>query len=286
MGGNWGEGMIDDALNEVMAWASIFEHKLNVSELHRNLRFKITLEELEKHLSTDSKFKLKNGFVYLSKGQLNNSKFQQRQSLAAQHKEFTKPVLESLVSCKVISGLAITGSVAAGVNDEDGDLDVLIITKPNWVWRVRALAVYLGHRHPNGRLLCPNMVMSERSLDIEPSLYASRELMQILPIKDSGSISEFYSVNSWARDLLPNSSRKDSWKLEPKPIYPWWWKVMQLPILGRIIESWEAKRRIKQLRLNSKSKEAIYTKSVCRGHESSHKKRIEAELTKKLEAVK
>ena len=60
---------------------------------------------------------------------------------------------------------------------------------------------------------------------------------------------------------------------------------MNIPILGSIIESWEARRRIKELKLSSKSEEAIYSKSVCRGHENAHKSRIEAEYDAALEAI-
>ena len=60
---------------------------------------------------------------------------------------------------------------------------------------------------------------------------------------------------------------------------------MNIPILGSIIESWEAKRRIKELKNSSKSDEAIYTKSVCRGHENAHKNRIESEYKIALEAI-
>ena len=60
---------------------------------------------------------------------------------------------------------------------------------------------------------------------------------------------------------------------------------MRLPLLGRIIETWEASRRIKQLTDSSESKEAIYSKSVCRGHENSHKSRIEAEYSNVIEAI-
>ena len=59
---------------------------------------------------------------------------------------------------------------------------------------------------------------------------------------------------------------------------------MRIPFLGLIIENWEAKRRIKELTV-SKSDEAIYSKSVCRGHENAHKKRIEHEYSKVMEAI-
>ena len=176
-------------------------------------------------------------------------------------------------------------SVAAGVNAEDGDVDVLIITKPGWVWRIRALAIYLSHKHPQGNLLCPNMVMSEDSLEFEKGVYSAREMMQIVPIKDNGGISELYAKNPWTEEMLPNARRKPAITLEQKRQYPWWWRVMRLPLLGRVIESWEASRRIKQLTDSSKSKEAIYSKSVCRGHENSHKSRIEAEYSNVIEAI-
>jgi hypothetical protein len=60
---------------------------------------------------------------------------------------------------------------------------------------------------------------------------------------------------------------------------------MKIPLFGDVIELWEARRRIKQLKLTSTSNEAIYSKSICRGHENSHKTRIEAEYQHILEAI-
>jgi hypothetical protein len=72
------------------------------------------------------------------------------------------------------------------VNTEDGDVDVLIITKSGWFWRVRALAIYLSHMHPRGSLLCPNMVMSEDCLEFEKGVYSAREMMLIIPVEEDG----------------------------------------------------------------------------------------------------
>ena len=207
------------------------------------------------------------------------------QRLAQQHLEDTSYVLSILVACPYITGLSITGSVAAGMNGEDGDVDVLIITKPGWVWRVRALAIYLSHKHPNGRLLCPNMVMAEDSLSFSPSLYSAREMMQMIPIKDTGGLTKLYRANRWVGEVLPNAEPKARYVVNGERWGPWWWRLMTLPVLGPVIERWESARRIKELKTASESGEAVYTRSVCRGHEHRHKQRIETTYTRIVEAM-
>ena len=275
---------IERGVDEVLAYSSIFNHHMNIEDILRNLRVKSSRKDLIEVIEYSSHLSIEDGVV-LSKQYPRNSKHNQSKKLAIKNLEDTKEVLSILNSCQQITGLAITGSVAAGVNAEDGDVDVLIITKPGWVWRTRALAIYLSHKHPNGSLLCPNMVMSEESLEFEESVYSAREMMQMIPIKDVDGITELYANNKWAQDMLPNAIQKQPLALTPIRDYPWWWKVMKTPILGSIIESWEASRRIKELNSSTKSEESIYTKSICRGHENAHKTRIEAEYSDVIEAI-
>ena len=267
-----------DSIREVLAWASLFQHHLTEEQMYRNLRFNMTLENMYAAIEECEEVYRKGEYI-LSKIYPENKEFEKCKENALQMRKKTEEVLSILVSCKMVTGLAITGSVAAGVAKEDGDLDVLIITKKHWVWRVRALSIYLAHIHENGSYLCPNMVMDEESLNIEPSMYAARELMQIIPVKDTGGLSTLYRVNKWAKEELPNSKIKHHLNVSGVIKYPWWWKIMRVPILGRIIESWEAKRRIKELTERSNSDEVVYSRSVCRGHENQHKTRIEKEYS-------
>ncbi len=275
---------IVEAIDEVLAYSSIFDHHMEIEDVLRNLQIKSSRNNLVSAIETSSHLTVEDGIVFSNKYP-KNPNLTSSKELARKTLEDTKEVLSILNSCQQITGLAITGSVAAGVNAEGGDVDVLIITKPGWVWRIRALAIYLSHKHPRGKLLCPNMVMSEESLQFEKSVYSAREMMQILPIKDDGGISELYAINPWTEEMLPNARRKPSLSLNQTREYPWWWKLMRFPLLGEIIESWEASRRIKQLKGSSQSKEAVYSKSVCRGHENSHKSRIEAEYSNVIEAI-
>jgi len=279
-----GHEEIVKAIDEALAYSSIFNHHMEIDDLLRNLRIKSSYSNIISVIEESSHLVLDAGIIFSSKYP-KNLNYAYSKELAIKTLEETKEVLSILNSCHHITGLAITGSVAAGVNAEDGDVDVLIITKPGWVWRVRALAIYLSHKHPRGNLLCPNMVLSEDSLGFEESVYSAREMMQIIPIKDRGGLSKLYSKNMWALDILPNSSRKKGINIGQIRHYPWWWEIMRIPFLGGIIESWEASRRIKQLRNLSQSKEAVYSKSVCRGHENSHKMRIEGEYSNVIEAI-
>lgn len=275
---------IVEAIDEVLAWSNLFGHHMSFEDVLRNVQVRCTDLVLQQSIERASHLRIEENIVFSEKYPQNPS-FKFYQKLAKRHFEETKDVLSILNSCHQITGLAVTGSVAAGMNKEDGDVDVLIITKPGWVWRARALAIYLSHKHQGGQLLCPNMVMAENSLEFEKSVYGAREMMQIIPLKDNNGLSQMYKMNTWVNDVLPNARTKPSISLSEKRDYPWWWKVMNIPILGRAIESWEARRRIKELKSVSKSKEAIYSKSICRGHENAHKSRIEAEYNAALEAM-
>ena len=272
------------AIDEVLAWSSMFHHHLSFSDLFRNLQQACSEEELKEAVAQASHLRLEAGAV-LSTRHSRNPEFATMQRLAQQHLEDTSYVLSILVACPYITGLSITGSVAAGMNGEDGDVDVLIITKPGWVWRVRALAIYLSHKHPNGRLLCPNMVMAEDSLSFSRSLYSAREMMQMIPIKDTGGLTKLYRANRWVGEVLPNAVPKARYVVNGERWGPWWWRLMTLPVLGPVIERWESARRIKELKTASESGEAVYTRSVCRGHEHRHKQRIETTYTRIVEAM-
>lgn len=278
------EKSVSDAIQEVMAWSSIFDYHPTVDDLVQNLRIPANEELILEHIQNSDTLSLEGDVIY-SELFPRNENLSVSKELAKDHLSQTIEVLEILNSCKVITGLAVTGSVAAGVNDVGGDVDVLIITKPGWVWRVRALSIYLSHKHPNGSLLCPNMVMADNSLVFEQSIYGAREMMRIIPMKDNDGIKKLYEANPWITEMLPNSNRKEKMEISTRREYPWWWSVMSLPVIGRIVEIWEANRRIKQLSTNSKSSEAIYSKSICRGHENSHKRRIEKEYSAIVEAV-
>ena len=123
---------IVEAIDEVLAYCSIFDHHIEIDDLLRNLRIKSSQSNLISAIGTSSHLFLEDEIVFSSKYPKNLNHTYSKE-LAITTLEETKEVLAILNSCNNITGLAITGSVAAGVNAKDGDVDVLIITKPGWV---------------------------------------------------------------------------------------------------------------------------------------------------------
>jgi len=278
--------MTEKALLGALMWAKLFDHILDEATAQAFMNERIELETL-REIINDSKHIVKEGdLLRTAQHEVTKVTIEQRKDRAAQHLEELQPVLQTLVGLPQIEGLAITGSVAAGVNVEGGDVDVLIITRPGWVWRVRAVAVYLAHRHPNGQRLCPNMVMASDHLAIEQSLYGAREMMLMQPIKDEGGVSSMQEANPWVETMLPNASYKMTNRhSSSKRGTPWWWAICRMPLLGRLFERFESSRRIRELTRLSHSSEAIYTRSVCRGHENNHRTSIEQRLEEAMEEL-
>tara|TARA_B110000444_G_scaffold50775_1_gene46783 strand:+ start:876 stop:1739 length:864 start_codon:yes stop_codon:yes gene_type:complete len=274
-----GEAMTEKALLETLIWAKLFDHMLDEPSAQAFMSEEIELDTLRTKIDNSTHIVREGEFLRLTHHAVTESDIEQRKTRAKQHLRELQSVLGNLVGLPQVEGLAVTGSVAAGVNDEDGDVDVLIITRPGWVWRVRAVAIFLAHHHPNGHRLCPNMVMASDHLEIEQSLYGARELMLMQPIKDVGGISSMQQANLWAESMLPNASfRPITTHPATKGGTPWWWAICRIPLVGRLFERFESSRRIRQLTQSSQSSEAIYTRSVCRGHENNHKTSIEQRL--------
>ena len=124
----------------------------------------------------------------------------------------------------------LTGSVAAGLPDEDHDLDFMIVTKPQMVWIVRILVapivILIGKYAPfhqekdlrgvsttsksRAGAWCLNLWTSSDVLEIPKerrSLYTAHEVVLARPLlhRDQNPLLE---QNSWVRSYFPNLKRK------------------------------------------------------------------------------
>ena len=281
-----GAKLTERSLLETLSWARLFDHMLDEHTARSFMTVSTAPDTLRQYVESSTHIVREGDYLRLANHTCSETAITIRKNRAKRHLDELKPVFATLSELPQIEGFAITGSVAAGVNDEGGDVDVIIITRPGWVWRVRALAIYLAHNHPNGHRLCPNMVMASDHLSIEKSLYGARELMMMKPIKDAGGIQAMHSANPWVEAMLPNATpRKTTPVSSPAQPKPWWWIICRMPIFGRMFERFESRRRMRELKRLSESDEAIYTKSICRGHENNHRKSIEQRLEEAMEAL-
>ena len=269
---------------EVLAWAAVFNHALTVEEVRQHLAAKATLSEVLQALNAASFATETEGRWHLASSSFDVGSDANRRHQAKAQLDEVGPVLSQLAASPAVEAMAITGSVAAGVNDDDGDVDLLIVARPGHVWRVRALAIHLQHNVAGGDRICPNMVLDRRDMELRPSVYAARELAMMRPLKGKAVITKLIEGNPWFTTTLPNASMRETLALpSPSGGMPWWWPVMRAPLTGRWAERWESDRRIRELESNSTSRETTYAKDRCIGHENAHRSRIEQTMARILE---
>ena len=272
-----------DALRDVLAWAAVFNHALSVEEVHRYISEKASEDEVERALHESSFAVCTEEMWHFKTASFDSSWNEHRRANASLHLHEIGSVLAQLAASPTVEGLAITGSVAAGVNDADGDVDLLIVARPGHVWRVRALAIYLQHNVAGGGRMCPNMVLSRDNLDLRPSVYAARELAMMRPLKGEHIFEEMIAHNAWFSEHLPNAAIREPLSMpSPSGGMPWWWAVMRSPFAGRWAERWESGRRIRELRSTTRSDETTYSRDRCIGHENAHRSRIEQSMAQIL----
>ena len=268
-----------EPLRDVLAWAAVFNHALTVEEIHRYIAEKASTDAVERALQDASFAVCTNERWHLETAAYDPSHADAQRKHAAAHLREVGPVLAQLAASPTVEAMAITGSVAAGVNDEDGDVDLLIIARPGHVWRVRALAIYLQHNVSGGYRICPNMVIDRENMGLRPSVYAARELAMMRPLEGHDVLASLVESNAWFREHQPNAVMRSGFELPaPSGGMPWWWTVMRAPLAGRWAERWEAGRRIRELQSNSTSEETTYARDRCMGHENAHRSRIEREM--------
>lgn len=127
-----------------------------------------------------------------------------------------------------VKGVAISGSLSKGYYDEDGDIDFFIITAKNRLWIARTMLVLYKKifLFNSRKYFCVNYFVSESSLELEEkNRFTATELVTMMPMYCNGSFKQFYEINDWAYNILPNKEIADGiTSLQPihKPFFTRW----------------------------------------------------------------
>lgn len=119
-----------------------------------------------------------------------------------------------------IEMVCLSGSLAMNNATEEGDIDLLIVTKKGRLWSSRIMVYFIlkffgfSLRKPEikskNNKLCLNLWLDESDLvwsKQERNFYTAHEILQTIPLFDRGiNYEKFLSANKWAFDYWPNGN--------------------------------------------------------------------------------
>jgi D-beta-D-heptose 7-phosphate kinase/D-beta-D-heptose 1-phosphate adenosyltransferase len=150
-----------------------------------------------------------------------------REKISVEKMKIAKKAAAILAHTPTVKMVAVTGSLAMMNASENGDIDLMIITKKDSLWTTRLFAYlsfvicHLSFRRSfdsnQKDALCLNMWLDESDLVWEKSdrnLYTAHEIAQIVPLVNKDKTYEkFIFSNKWILNFWPNSVKIGKWKI-------------------------------------------------------------------------
>ncbi len=269
---------IERAILETLAYSDVFDYPLKLDELHRFLTRPALLEELTECLSESNFVEFKDGFHFI-KGRADIVSLRLYRERIS-NKSFARALRYGRIlgNLPFIRMVALTGSLALRNCNETGDYDYMLVAKAGRVWLARAFALALNRiARPFGETLCPNLIVSERTLEwTARNLYSAREICQMIPISGEDVYHRLRVANLWVNEFLPNTgsvtfmspSAAERHKCRPTQI------LLEFPLGGRagnLLESWEMTRKIARFtNQEGFGLETTFTADICQGNFDHH----------------
>ena len=108
-----------------------------------------------------------------------------------------------------VRGVSVSGSLSKNFADDTADIDFFIITAANRLWIARSflhmfkkLTFLFNKQH----YYCMNYFVDEAEpLIIEKNIYTATEIATLLPLRGTVVFQNFYTANSWTKNILPNN---------------------------------------------------------------------------------
>ncbi len=132
-------------------------------------------------------------------------------------------ILPLIKEIDTICAVFVTGSVAILNATPSSDIDLMIVTKPDSVWRTRFKLIRLLRKFNLERRgdnikdrICTNIFLDSNHLEIlERNIYTAHEILQAKCVFDRGGIlKKWISSNKWTKEILPSAYMDNNSKLE------------------------------------------------------------------------
>ncbi len=275
---------LQQAILQTIAYADVFEYPLSAAEVHRYLVGVPASPEMVRaqltHLSQQALLLSHEGYYTLAAREGNLAARQRRAAVAATLWPQALFYGRQVAALPFVRMVAVTGALAADNVDPDADIDFLIVTEPGRLWLCRLLVILLVRAAAQrGAVLCPNYFLSERALLLEEqSLFAARELVQMVPIAGMSTYGAMRRLNAWTDAHLPNATGAPPKTLPETPRMEPLKHAAEAVLRtapGAWLDQWEMQRKVRKFeRQYAYHTEANFSPDWCKGHFDAHGQRI------------
>lgn len=190
----------------------IFDYPLTFAEL-----IKWQVEESTPISNVESAVSQKNGYFFLEGHEGLVYKRLLRKRVSVKKMEIARKACRILSFIPSVKMVAVTGSLAMQNSMEDGDIDLMIITRRGALWTTRLVSYLVTRlfgiktRKPGDKdqkdKLCLNMWFDESDLIWrDRNIYAAHEIAQIAPLVNKDKTYEkFLYKNKWILNFWPSA---------------------------------------------------------------------------------
>lgn len=194
-----------------LAYFDLFNYPLTMDEVYLFLPAKYDQGEFGYALRSlvidrllykfDKYYTLKNDSFLIERREKGNAKAAEMIAIAGK-------VGDLLIRFPYVRGIAISGSLSKNFADDDSDIDLFIITAKNRLWIARTIMhcfKKLTFLFKKEHYFCMNYYIDEQDLLIhEKNIYTATEIATLMPLHGETVFEQFYLINGWTREYLPN----------------------------------------------------------------------------------
>lgn len=195
---------------EILATIKIAHHfgsAFTRHQLHKYLRFKMdskAFHDIIDELIDEQVIEERNNMLFSK----------DIEDICLQKKEWSKDLfIRNRKYLMVISAMpwvkyiGLTGANSFESCNQKDDIDLFIITSPDRLWICYLMLVLLTKLIRKRETLCINFLIDENNLEIqEKNYFTAIQILQMMPIYDTGFHKRIIKKNFWISEILPNAS--------------------------------------------------------------------------------
>ena len=213
------------AILRTVVYSSLFDWPLKVEEIHRNLQ-EHPLEEssiLEIYQSSSwlpSIMDYQDGYLFLKGCDAMVQKRGRREERSRAILKANRWVLKLISLIPYVRMVAISGSAAQLNMDEDGDIDLFLVTRGNRVWSLAVTILVLTKLLGRRKMVCFNFILSDQRLVIDrQDLFNANQIAHLKPVLGEEVYERFIQVNPFVARFYPNLKATSlTWAYRPPGI--------------------------------------------------------------------